>query len=178
MPAEDSWDIPGEVLVTPVPLIGMVGLETGEEARPEHRAVWEMFSSNRGLDRHALNYSVLDLDNLDFPVCKPPRTSYEWYLPRGVLKRNWIPKHLNQLPSVVVLFFSSPSLSSVSSVVGKVKLALAGRQTKLAVVLLQEKADQDTITSICTECSIPVRAVVCLPFSSSSMNCQDRLCLA
>ena len=170
MPGEDSWDIPGEVLVTPVPLIALLGLNVSDGAQPEHRAVWEMFSSNRGLDRHALNYSVLDLDSLEFPVCKPPRTSYEWYLPRGVLKRNWISKHLNQLPSVIVLFFSNPTLASVSSVVGKVKLALAGRQTKMAVVLLQESADQDTITSICTECSIPVRAVVCLPFSSSSTS--------
>ena len=105
MPAEDSWEIPSEVLVTPVPLIGFVGLQAGDSAGPEERAVWEIFSSNRGLDRHALNYSLLDLDSLEFPVCKPPRTSYEWYLPRGILKRNWIPKHLSQLPSVIVLFF-------------------------------------------------------------------------
>jgi len=130
-----------------------------------------MFSSNRGLDRHALNFSLLSPDSLDFPVAKPPRTSYEWFLPRGILKRNWIKKHLELLPSVVVLFFTNPSITSVSSTVGKVKMALTGRQTKLAVVILQEVVEQDTVTSICTECSISSRAVISLnPISPQAMS--------
>jgi len=158
--SDDPWEIPLEVIVTPQPLIGFIGLHPDSE--PEHQKVWELFTSNRGLDRHALNFKQLQLDNLELPVCKPPRTSYEWYLPRGVLKKNWIDKHLNQLPSVMVLFFTSPDLSNVSATVGKVKMSLTGRQTKLAVVLLQEEVDQDTLTSICTECSIPSRAVFSL----------------
>lgn len=35
---------------------------------------------------------------------KPKRQSYEWYQPKGILKRNWILKHLHVLPAVVVLF--------------------------------------------------------------------------
>ena len=141
--AEDTWTIPTEAHITPVPLIGFVGLQTENDADSDHRRLWELFSSNRGLDRHALNFRVLDLDNLELPVAKPPRTSYEWYLPRGIVKRNWMSKHLNQIPSVIVLFFSNPSSTSVSSAVNKVRQALAGvRQTKLAVVLLQEAADQ------------------------------------
>lgn len=33
------------------------------------------------------------------------RTSYEWYIPKGILKRKWMSKHLNQIPGVTVLFY-------------------------------------------------------------------------
>lgn len=42
--------------------------------------------------------------NYELPVVKPKRQSYEWYQPKGILKRNWILKHLHVLPAVVVLF--------------------------------------------------------------------------
>ena len=42
--------------------------------------------------------------NYDLPVVKPKRQSYEWYHPKGILKRNWILKHLHVLPAVIVLF--------------------------------------------------------------------------
>jgi len=170
MPSEDPWDIPTEVVVTPQPLIGFLGLDPENDQLHNHQKVWEMFSSNRGLDRHALNFILLKLDNLEFPVAKPPRTSYEWFLPRGILKRNWMTKHLQLLPSVVVIFFTNPTLTSVASTVGKVKLALTGRQTKLAIVLLEDIPDSEMITSICTECSLSSRAVFSLsPTSTQSM---------
>ena len=33
------------------------------------------------------------------------RSSYEWYIPKGILKSSWMPKHLDQVPAVVVIFF-------------------------------------------------------------------------
>ena len=33
------------------------------------------------------------------------RTSYEWYIPKGILKTSWMKKHLELVPSVVVVFF-------------------------------------------------------------------------
>lgn len=33
------------------------------------------------------------------------RTSYEFYIPKGILKTNWMNKHLNLLPALVVVFF-------------------------------------------------------------------------
>lgn len=42
--------------------------------------------------------------NYEFPVSKPKRQTYEWYQPKGILKRNWMLKHLHVLPAVVVLF--------------------------------------------------------------------------
>lgn len=53
--------------------------------------------------RIAIQFKLLP-NNYDFPILKPKRQSYEWYYPRGILKRNWLLKHLHVLPSVVVLF--------------------------------------------------------------------------
>ena len=33
------------------------------------------------------------------------RTSYEWYIPKGIVKTSWMKKHLELIPSVVVVFF-------------------------------------------------------------------------
>ena len=41
----------------------------------------------------------------EFPVIKPKRTSYDWYIPKGILKRNWMNKHLYEIPAVIVIFY-------------------------------------------------------------------------
>ena len=33
------------------------------------------------------------------------RQSYEWYIPKGILKTQWMKKHLTQVPAVVVVFY-------------------------------------------------------------------------
>ena len=33
------------------------------------------------------------------------RSTYEWYLPKGVLKTKWMHKHLYLTPAVVVMFY-------------------------------------------------------------------------
>lgn len=33
------------------------------------------------------------------------KNSYEWYMPKGILKTSWVRKHLFEVPSVAVLFF-------------------------------------------------------------------------
>lgn len=52
--------------------------------------------------RAAIQFKLLT-QNYDLPVVKPKRPSYEWYHPKGILKRNWILKHLHVLPAVIVL---------------------------------------------------------------------------
>lgn len=37
-------------------------------------------------------------------MVKPKRQSYEWYHPKGILKRNWVTKHLHIVPAMIVLF--------------------------------------------------------------------------
>jgi hypothetical protein len=33
------------------------------------------------------------------------KNSYEWYIPKGILKTSWVKKHLFEVPAVAVLFF-------------------------------------------------------------------------
>ena len=33
------------------------------------------------------------------------KSSYEWYVPKGILKRSWMRKHLELLPALVVVFY-------------------------------------------------------------------------
>lgn len=54
-------------------------------------------------NRAQIQFKLL-ASNYEFPVSKPKRQTYEWYQPKGILKRNWMLKHLHVLPAVVVLF--------------------------------------------------------------------------
>lgn len=54
-------------------------------------------------DRAAIQFKLLP-SNYEIPIVKPKRQSYEWYHPKGILKRNWILKHLHVLPAVIVWF--------------------------------------------------------------------------
>lgn len=33
------------------------------------------------------------------------RSSYEFFIPKGIFKANWMKKHLTQLPALVVVFY-------------------------------------------------------------------------
>ena len=45
------------------------------------------------------NFNSINLNRM-----KPKRNSYEWFIPKGILKRNWMVKHLFELPAVVVVW--------------------------------------------------------------------------
>lgn len=150
MPAElEPWSLPAEAQITPVPLVGVAGLTDA--------TTWQLLAS-RGPDRPPLSFTKMD--SLDFPVCKPSRTSYEWLLPRGIIKRNWMEKHLSQLPAVLLLAPRSPG--GAAALVTEARTALAGRTTKLALLLVGEPPDPATLTAICSECSLPARVVFSL----------------
>ncbi|XP_052847820.1 trafficking protein particle complex subunit 11 [Drosophila gunungcola] len=144
----DSTALPSELLVTPQPLVGFCGLDTSRVA--VHKAVWEAFSGSlqrKAADRAAVQYKLLP-PNYEFPVAKPKRASYEWYHPKGILKRNWMLKHLHVLPSVVVLFQDmewndlqwTEKQVQCASIVQALKNALQERNTRLCLVLLQKAA--------------------------------------
>ena len=69
-------------------LVGFVGLGPDDES--QRRRLWETFASNRGPDRHPLTFHPIDLETAELPVAKPARQTYEWLVPRGILKRNWV----------------------------------------------------------------------------------------
>lgn len=81
-------------------------------------------------------------------MAKPKRPSFEWHHTKGILKKNWILKHLHVLPAVVVLFQDiewndpqwSEKLLQCASNIQTLKNSLEGRNTKIALVLLQKGA--------------------------------------
>lgn len=62
-----------------------------------------LFIISLQLQRAQIQFKLLPA-NYEFPVSKPKRQTYEWYQPKGILKRNWMLKHLHVLPAVIVLF--------------------------------------------------------------------------
>ena len=169
---DDVESFPAEILRTPQPLIALSGLDHQNKA--VHRRVWDVFTSNRGLDRHSLHFVSLPVDAPpSFPPAKAKKSSYEWYVPKGLLKKDWITKHQSQVPSVVVLFLElnwndaevAEKTVACAERVKQLKAALAGRTTKICLVLLQDEtshAEADSVTNFCTECEISPRSLFVL----------------
>ncbi len=76
------------------------------------------------------------------------RTSYEWYIPKGIIKTSWMQKHLEMIPSVVVVFFDldwdenmwKEKQMECATKVEIIRNSLQGRSTRVAVVLIQNNA--------------------------------------
>lgn len=214
----DTSTLPSELITTPQPLIGLLGLDV--DKNPIHKSILDSFINNRKPDRWDKLYNFVSVFviffpfnskflfrfilkiyshnstllipftlrraqiqfkllpfNYEFPVSKPKRQTYEWYQPKGILKRNWMLKHLHVLPAIVVLFQDiewndpqwSEKLLQCASIVQSLKNSLQvnpfdkklyyvyewgsiwikkktfsnikrlqGRNTKIAVVLLQK----------------------------------------
>lgn len=101
-PQEDISDFPLEICLKPQPLIGMSGLDVRNNAM--HKLIADTFFNNRRIDGIQIQYKLID-NTFSFPTMKPKRNSYEWYVPKGILKRNWMHKHLNCIPAVIAVFY-------------------------------------------------------------------------
>ena len=66
--------------------------------------IWKRFAENRGLDRVPMLFQKGDQQGTNWPEMKPKRNTYEWFIPKGIVKRNWMEKHLWRIPAVVVIF--------------------------------------------------------------------------
>lgn len=98
----DEFDLPLELYAKPLALVGLSGLDTINNA--VHKAIWETFNNNRKIERCSISFKLIDNAH-EFPVVKPKRNSYEWYIPKGILKKNWINKYLHEIPAVMVIFY-------------------------------------------------------------------------
>uniref|UniRef100_W8ARG0 Trafficking protein particle complex subunit 11 n=1 Tax=Ceratitis capitata TaxID=7213 RepID=W8ARG0_CERCA len=185
----DATVLPSELLVAPQPLIGLCGLDTKHNL--VHKAIWDAFSANRKTDRASVQFKLLPL-GYEFPVAKPKRASYEWYQPKGILKRNWMLKHLHVLPAVVVLFQdmerNDPQWSEkqvqCASAMQSLKSALQERNTRLCLVLLQKSSPlppgedllaSERAASLTTACGINNKMLFILPHSEHLMGYTLRL---
>lgn len=98
----NNSEFPSELCVKPLALVGVSGLDTVNNAT--HKSIWEVFTNNRRPDRSPVLFKLIGND-YEFPVIKPKRNSYDWYIPKGILKRNWMHKHLFGVPAVIVVFY-------------------------------------------------------------------------
>ena len=119
---------------------------------------------------------------------KPRRTSYEWFIPKGILKTNWMNKHLNLIPSVVVIFIEldwndpdwNEKKKECASRVQSVRATLAGRGTKIAIVLIQKDPVSDPgiqdvnaserASSLCSACELSARSLFVLPTNAENIS--------
>lgn len=99
---DDGLEFPAELSWLPQALVGVAGLDTLNNA--VHRVVWEALANSRRQDRPAVFFKLLGPVH-EFPPMKPKRNSYEWYIPKGILKRNWMRKNLKEVPAVVIIFY-------------------------------------------------------------------------
>ena len=93
---------PAELLAKPMPYVVLTGLDPVKN--PTHKAISEILSKDRQSDHPPINY-IHRSTNHEYPPCKPKKSSYEWYVPKGILKTYWMRKHLEEVPAVVTIFY-------------------------------------------------------------------------
>ncbi|XP_036407782.1 trafficking protein particle complex subunit 11 [Megalops cyprinoides] len=172
-----QWDLPPELCCRPMAFVALTGLDVVYNAI--HRAIWDAFCANRRADRVPISFKVLPGDH-EYPKCRTKRTSYEWYIPKGILKTGWMNKHLNLVPALVVLFYEldwdepqwKEKQSECATKVEIVRTSLQGRNTKVAVVLIQKKTPlppgEDVVASeraaaLCNACDLSGKSLFVLP---------------
>ncbi|XP_013882191.1 trafficking protein particle complex subunit 11 [Austrofundulus limnaeus] len=177
MMSGSQWELPPELCCRPMAFVALTGLDVVFNA--VHRAIWDAFCANRRADRVPISFKVLPGDH-EYPKCRTKRTSYEWYIPKGILKTSWMNKHLNLVPALVVLFYEldwddpqwKEKQSECATKVEIVRTSLQGRNTKVAVVLIQKKTPlppgEDLVASerasaLCNACDLSGKSLFVLP---------------
>uniref|UniRef100_A0A4W3JQ34 Trafficking protein particle complex subunit 11 n=1 Tax=Callorhinchus milii TaxID=7868 RepID=A0A4W3JQ34_CALMI len=172
-----QWDFPLELCCRPMAFVALTGLDVIYNA--VHRAIWDAFCANRRADRVPISFKVLPGDH-EYPKCRQKRMSYEWYIPKGILKTGWMNKHLNLVPALVVVFYEldwdepqwKEKQSECATRVEIVRQSLQGRNAKVAVVLIQKKTPlppgEDLIASeraaaLCNACDLSGKSLFVLP---------------
>ncbi|OQV19551.1 Trafficking protein particle complex subunit 11 [Hypsibius exemplaris] len=184
------FNLPPEVIPDPQPFIALCGLDFVHNAT--HRTIWECFASNRGADRLPILYQIVPADH-EYPVSKIKK-SYEYgTVPGGILKKNWIRKHMLEVPALVVLFadleWDDPAFAekkiACSSKIATVRASLAGRSTRIALVLVQSRPhtfapgepspDSEKVNGLCNSCELTLKQVFFLPNNDQLMGYVIRL---
>uniref|UniRef100_A0A0X3PZ16 Trafficking protein particle complex subunit 11 domain-containing protein n=1 Tax=Schistocephalus solidus TaxID=70667 RepID=A0A0X3PZ16_SCHSO len=186
---EDIEKIPQELQLKPKCLIYLTGLDI--DNNHSHASVWKSFSQNRRSDRAPLKFRNVPVDH-QYPKTNSKPSHYEWYLPKGLIKRKWMRKHLDELPAVVAIFFDlewdekqwQEKLTECVQRVETVRSNLQSRDSKVVVVLLQKRvpvpvADDINATEraqdLCSRCQLPVKHLFVLQLTGFMFGCITRL---
>ncbi|XP_058808677.1 trafficking protein particle complex subunit 11 [Phymastichus coffea] len=182
-------DLPTELTARPLALVGLIGLDLSNTV---HHSIWDAFNNNRRPDGSTVQFKLIS-NTHEFPTVKPKRNSYEWYIPKGILKQNWMNKYLNEVPAVVVVFYDldwhdpmwNGKKMECASRVQSLRANLEGRNTKIAVVLIQKDpppppGTEDLIateraTALCGACELPAKTLFFLPYADHLLGYVFRL---
>ncbi|XP_051176751.1 trafficking protein particle complex subunit 11 [Leptopilina boulardi] len=182
------FELPAELTAKPLAFVAITGLNMSNTI---HKSIWDAFINNRRPDSAAIQYKLLS-GSFEFPTVKPKRNSYEWYIPKGILKRNWMNKYLNEIPSLVVVFYdldwtdpmwNEKKMECVSRV-DSLRAVSEGRNPRIAIVLIQRHAappgTEDVLateraTALYTACDIPAKSLYILPLGDHLMGYITRL---
>ncbi len=77
--------LPPELSCDPSALVAFAGLD--ETKNSVHQDLWKRFTSEMGGNRLPLRF--VSAEGMEWPAMKPKRNSYEWFIPKGILKKNW-----------------------------------------------------------------------------------------
>ncbi|XP_022117292.2 trafficking protein particle complex subunit 11 [Pieris rapae] len=185
----DNTEFPPEIIQKPLALIGLSGLDTINNAI--HKTIWDAFSNNRRPDRASVRFKLLN-NTFEYPVVKPKRNSYEWYIPKGILKKNWIPKRISLIPAVIVIFYDmewndsqcNEKIIECASRVQSIRAAVEGHATRVAVVVVQSGLSPppseymlgaERAQALCAACEIQSKSLFVLPHSDHLMGYIIRL---
>ncbi|CAI2724028.1 unnamed protein product [Schistosoma spindalis] len=182
--------LPDELCCKPKPLIVFSGLDT--EKNQVHRSIWRAFNTSKSHDRDSFKFRCKSVDH-QFPKPKYKQlASYEWLMPKGILKTGWMKKHLEEIPAFVALFYDldwdepqwGERSTECAQMVATVRSKLAGRESKLVVILIQKRAPlplgedlnaMDRAQSLCNKCDLPGKNLFVLSHTNLLYGCITRL---
>uniref|UniRef100_A0A095AWQ4 Trafficking protein particle complex subunit 11 n=1 Tax=Schistosoma haematobium TaxID=6185 RepID=A0A095AWQ4_SCHHA len=181
--------LPDELCCKPKPLIVFSGLDT--ERNQVHRSIWRAFNTSKSHDRDSFKFRCKSVDH-QFPKPKYKQlASYEWLMPKGILKTGWMKKHLEEIPAFVALFYDldwdepqwGERSTECAQMVATVRSKLAGRESKLVVILIQKRAPlplgedlnaMDRAQSLCNKCDLPGKNLFVLSHTNLLYGCITR----
>ncbi|KRX63053.1 Trafficking protein particle complex subunit 11 [Trichinella sp. T9] len=156
----DISELPPELSCPTLQLIVLLGLDVRNNLA--HKNIWEALMMNRRPDRPPLNFQLVSGDSHDLTTMRTKEPSQEAAV-KGILKIDWMAKHLHRVPAVLVLFVDLDWNSPHS---------FYGRNPYLALVLVQsfvtlptdELATQKA-AELCSSCELSSKLLFILPQS-------------
>ncbi|VEN53813.1 unnamed protein product [Callosobruchus maculatus] len=186
---QSNSDLPPELCAKPLALIGISGLDVINNA--VHKSIWDIFSNSRRNEHSPVRFNLIENDH-EFPIIKPKRNSYDWYIPKGILKKNWMHKHLHEIPAVMVIFYDldwndlqwNEKMIECASRVQSMRAALEGRASRIVIVLIQTTlplpAGEDALAAeravaLCSSCELNSQSLFVLPHGDHLQGYATRL---
>ncbi|CAG7825272.1 unnamed protein product, partial [Allacma fusca] len=151
------------------PIVYLVGLDISA-----HRNVWESLNLQNVNKTTKLVYKIVPI-GYKFPTKKVKNDPVECYLPHGLVKSNWVSKHLNDIPAVCIIFFDLNWTSAewnerkqkCAQLIKQLKAEANPHGTQVLVMLIKNDIRDDLTnekaSALCAEAEILPKHLFVLP---------------